>query len=856
MAERPQTPISLTRLAIERIEDGDISDARSILAEALAADPAYEPAWLWFAQIAEDVGEKRYCLERAAAISPSSVARQELVNLRRTESVAPPEVLEMVTPPPLPTFAPAATGVRGTLLRERRHALLFGILGALAALAAIIALFVFVRGGEQPIYIAVVGVAGRGDGGAGGETVDSVRLYTDGVNAAGGINGHPIELLVYDDENDPEMARTVAEQIVADGRAVAVVGHRTSPTSLAAAPIYAAAKIPAITGSATADALTADHPWYFRTVFDNRMQGTLIAAYIRYVLDEPRISIVAGTADYGQSLAEGVVAAFTRDGTIVQQLELNTQGDRFDESLASAVATLRAESDPGVIVIALQADVATPAVEAIRAAGITAQIVGGDAMGSDTFLESLADPEASEGLIAASPLIMDSLTRESLRWFDAFQSRYDREPTWRGATVYDAAIVLTAALRSAGVTGEAGARAAERTGVRNALAAFDGPERAAPGLLGPIYFDENRTTPRTAYFGIARAGQYISAPEQLHWYAAASGLGPEDDLTSGAAIEIEGKLLEKQRIVFAGININEVGELDTANPSFYADFFLWFNYRGDDSATDVVFTNAVKSKLVLGDPVRTAEAEDGTKYRLYRVTGRFKAPLRFEDFPFDKQQLLVSFQNRTLPSSRMVYAVDQSLRDLPQVDRLRSGTNAAVSINAIPSWRATEADVYQDSVGSTALLGDPEASIGASGIEYSVFTSDVTIERDLSAFLGKNLLPLVLLALVTYVSLFFPHSLTEARVTFGVSGILTAAFLLQAVTGVLPQVGYTVAIEWGFYAFIVLSASCIIFGLMGHWLYEDRRLSDLRRLDLFSRIFYPLVALAVVLAYVARFGNF
>ena len=90
----------------------------------------------------------------------------------------------------------------------------------------------------------------------------------------------------------------------------------------------------------------------------------------------------------------------------------------------------------------------------------------------------------------------------------------------------------------------------------------------------------------------------------MHWYAAASGLGPEDDLTSGAAIEIEGKLLEKQRIVFAGININEVGELDTANPSFYADFFLWFNYRGDDSATDVVFTNAVKSKLVLGDPVR------------------------------------------------------------------------------------------------------------------------------------------------------------------------------------------------------------------------------------------------------------
>ena len=34
------------------------------------------------------------------------------------------------------------------------------------------------------------------------------------------------------------------------------------------------------------------------------------------------------------------------------------------------------------------------------------------------------------------------------------------------------------------------------------------------------------------------------------------------------------------------------------------DFFLWFNYAGDDSATDIVFVNAVDPDLALGDPVR------------------------------------------------------------------------------------------------------------------------------------------------------------------------------------------------------------------------------------------------------------
>ena len=75
MADRPPTAATLTRRAIERIEDGDIGDARLILAEALALDPHYEAAWLWFAHIAESPGERRFCLEQAAEINPESRAK-------------------------------------------------------------------------------------------------------------------------------------------------------------------------------------------------------------------------------------------------------------------------------------------------------------------------------------------------------------------------------------------------------------------------------------------------------------------------------------------------------------------------------------------------------------------------------------------------------------------------------------------------------------------------------------------------------------------------------------------------------------------------------------------------------------
>jgi hypothetical protein len=76
----------------------------------------------------------------------------------------------------------------------------------------------------------------------------------------------------------------------------------------------------------------------------------------------------------------------------------------------------------------------------------------------------------------------------------------------------------------------------------------------------------------------------------------------------------------------------------------------------------------------------------------------------------------------------------------------------------------------------------------------------------------KYLLPLVLLTIVTYVSLWYPYKDATARISFGVTGILTGAVMLNSVTSSLPSVDDTVAIEWAYYAFITLAhAGCETF---------------------------------------------
>jgi hypothetical protein len=324
MAERNVSASSLTRRAIELINDQELADARLVLAEALALDPEFEQAWLWFAHIADDPGERRFCLERAAAINPDSTARQELPKLRQAAPVQPPEVADILPPPSPPGLSEEGPAPPRPLPRPRRFSAPILAIVALTLLAIIAGTLAIVRRPSSTVYIAVAGgMTGTGSA-AGQEVVDSVNLHVDLLNASGGINGHHVEVLVYDDENDPGKAADIAREIVADGRPLLVIGHTISSTSLAAGPIYAEEGLPAITSTANADGVTADNPWYFRTIFGTRMLGLLIAATASCAssIASPTSSIRSSCWRSsppmpGDTVGDGVVARLARgDGEI------------------------------------------------------------------------------------------------------------------------------------------------------------------------------------------------------------------------------------------------------------------------------------------------------------------------------------------------------------------------------------------------------------------------------------------------------------------------------------------------------------------------------------------------------------
>ena len=844
------TAAERTRQAITAIHDGDISGGRQLLAEALSIDEEYELAWLWFAAVADSDGEKKFCLERARAVNPLQEANAALGPLRSVKSEAPPELTALVDPDP-PDFVQGMVPELRKARRKRR--LRASLIVVAVAAVAVLGLWALRAMSSSPVYLAVVVTGG------GSTTSQEIRDTVDWAladwNDSGRTGSHPILVEYFSDGGDPAKAQEIAREISADNRFVGVIGHQISATSEAAGPIYAEAGIPVITSTSTADAVSRNNSWYFRTVFDNEVQGQGMAAYVSTVLGYDRSIVVSTDDSYGVTLHDGYVKAIEESGNTIQGDIVIPAGSAVDADVIDSVASQIQEiPEPGAIILMVDDGDISALGPALEEQGVRPTLIGADGLATRDFFAPLAEQGRAGTVnraLAASPLTRGALTGEAVRFVHDFAGYYGYPASWVAPLTYDAVNVYAEAIQGV----DLGAPIAEqRASIRERMDEARDTQTGFQGLTGTVYFNENDCAERPVGMENGRISPngnltIESAPTQLSPYSPSAGNSVVQEIVSDNAVRFLGTVYTLQRIVAVGINYNQIEKLNVSAQTYYADFFIWFKYgEGSEDPTDVTFSNAVNPVLGLGEPQRL-QTIAGQTYALYRVAGEFKGQFNFRQFPFDTQVLPIYMQHRDLSAAHLSYFPDDDLLDQPQSERLESGVDAGSTIDAIPNWNAENVQFFPSSVGNTSALGDPYFVGGSSGITYSVFSSTVDIKRDVSAFLVKNLLPLLLLTVVVYISLWLPVKDYTARVSMAVTGVLTGAVMLNSVTTSLPAVSYTVAIEWAYYVFIALSASTVVIALIGRSWNDERRLAAIRSLNLFARIYYPTVVVLVGLTY-------
>ncbi|MEA3336373.1 MAG: ABC transporter substrate-binding protein [Chloroflexota bacterium] len=852
--------VELTNRAIEALSRGDHVSARADLVASLRLDPDNEKAWLWLSEIVDSDEERRYCLEKAVAINHRSLAARALPDLQDADPEAPTELKSLDEPPAPPDLA-ALPDPHAEQVRRWEWVAILGVLALLAAAALVFFLRNVPRTEGSTIYVALVAPLTGERASVGQEMRYGVESYFAGVNEAGGIDGQHVEVLVYDDANDPELARQRAQEVVEDGRALLVIGHSTSSASLAAAPIYQAAGLPAISGSATTDSLTVDYPWYFRTLFNNSQQGQFLGAYAAFILDMRRAGVVYSDDAYGQSLMDDFIDEFGERGIVPYRWALAADAGEQTAVVEEVIDEATGDHPPEVIFLAVLDQDARDLIVALRRAGFEGLIIGTDSVGRPAFPLNFVD-EAEErdqpgffttNLLAASPLIFDTATAEAQDLAADYQADLSSFPSWTVAKYYDAALLAAYGIGQADIADDAVASEITGERIRDTMASVNSFETALQGINGPLYLDEERTAVQPMAIGTFANRIFQSAPTQLMPLLDLRDLDLVEEAQEGLLLRIGDQLVRVVRVVYSGMEINEISDVDLSDSSYLVDFYLWLRFTGDEQAADIVFSNAVQGGLTPGRPIR-ADVYDGVNYRLYRVKARFREPFDFRDYPFDQQNLTVRFQNETATRDQILYVVDKPT-DSEDVEGLAVTVSVPDSFPAIASWIVRGIVLFQDVVRTDSSFGDPRLGDEDVRVEYSRFNADVRLQRDALGFLAKHLVPLLLLISLLYASLFVPFGTgLVIRVNLATISILTSAVLLGNISDRLPDIGYTVAIEYGFYFFFALALGAVVVAIIGNRWSVEGETTRIRQLNLFTRFLFPVLVFAVVLVYVVQYA--
>jgi len=294
------------------------------------------------------------------------------------------------------------------------------------------------------VKIGHVGPITGGIAHLGKDNENGARLAVEQANEAKlklGGKDIRIVLVAEDDQADPKVGTTVAQKLV-DAKVAGVVGHLNSGTSIPASPLYSAAGIPVISGSATNPKLTEQgFKTQFRVVGRDDQQGPAIAGYLASNSKPKTVAVIDDATAYGEGIANEVEKTLKAAKIAVLPREKGT--DKTTDW--KAVLTKLKGRSPDAIFYGGMDATGGPLMKQGRELGIKAVFAFGDGACTDE-MSKLAGP-AAEGLLCSQAGIPVAAADKS--FLNAYKKKFNVDPILYAPFTYDAANILIAAMKKA-----------------------------------------------------------------------------------------------------------------------------------------------------------------------------------------------------------------------------------------------------------------------------------------------------------------------------------------------------------------------------------------------------------------------
>jgi branched-chain amino acid transport system substrate-binding protein len=178
------------------------------------------------------------------------------------------------------------------------------------------------------IMIGVAGPITGPNAAFGAQFAKGAEQAVANINAAGGVLGQKLKIVLGDDVSDPKQGISVANKFVADGIHF-VVGHFNSGVSIPASEVYSENGVLQMTPASTNPQFTERGFWNtFRTCGRDDQQGKVAGDYIATNFKDAKIAIVHDKTPYGQGLVDVAKQTLAEQGVKEVLYEGITSGDK------------------------------------------------------------------------------------------------------------------------------------------------------------------------------------------------------------------------------------------------------------------------------------------------------------------------------------------------------------------------------------------------------------------------------------------------------------------------------------------------------------------------------------------------
>jgi len=339
-------------------------------------------------------------------------------------------------------------------------------------------------------------------------------LAVEEINAAGGVNGKKIEVVIEDHQAKNALAATVAEKLIAQEKVLILTGGRASGQAVEIASVAQRLKTPYLVDHPSADIITAKG---FEWVFRNNPTGSIYPqAFNKFISDVPgampkSAAVIYDNTVFGKTIANSAMTFLkSKNVPIVNDEAYPVNTLDFKPIVTKA----KANNPDFVLMVAVSTTDAILLTRHAKEIGLKPRAFVG--FGGGFGVEDLAKQlgALSENVFSSAAWSGNPNDPKVKAFYDKFHSRFGIYPKEHEVEGYSAIYIIADAMKRAKLTGNLDA---DRDAIRQALLQTDmttvfGKVKFGnwAGPLGDQYTNQNIYSPEHSVMAQWRGGKLLN----------------------------------------------------------------------------------------------------------------------------------------------------------------------------------------------------------------------------------------------------------------------------------------------------------------------------------------------------------